>query len=256
MEIKSNQNTKDQLNMYDYFGFPDRSQRNELKQIVDINKIRLIKIKDKDLIFVDIILEQLNAWITHINNFSSHLGLHFLLLYYHYAQGPSDTIEIENYHNSITIHKIYFDTFAEDTALYLISYFDKHLEMFNDIYNLQRQSGKSHKLSRKQIINEMKKVKILGIIAEEYQKVLEQIEFVYIKAIRDNFVHNKSSSHFGMNVDKKETTSGIVYGCFNSKGFSTEETYIKLCSLLKIYSELCEKVNIFIDSLIKDTCQS
>lgn len=239
------------LNLYDFFGFPDRTQRDGIRQTVDLSNIRLIPIDDPNLRFFNSFLEQYSSWSYHINNFSSGLGLHFFLLYFHYSQGAIDTIKVEDFQPSRGIHKVYFDTFAEDTALYLISYFDKHLEMFNDLYNLQRQSGKSRNLSRKQVITEMKKVQSLELIAEEYQKVMEQKEFVKIKAIRDNFVHNKSSSYYGMNVDKKETAFGMEYRSFNSKGVSTEEIYNAICILINSYGQMCIKVNSFIKNIVK-----
>jgi hypothetical protein len=251
-----NDKNTNHLNLYDYFGFPERQQRGEAKKDFDLEKLQLITVKDSNLWFFDIQLEQYNAWSYHINNFSSSLGLHLLLMYYQYKQNPLDFKGMAKYESPETAHKIFFDTFAEDAALYLVSYFDKHLEMFNDLYNLKRQSGKKNNLSRQQIIKEMKKMEMLQDIANAYEKVEISNEFVEIKKIRDNFVHNKSSTYYGMNVRKtKDKEIGTTYTTFNSTGISTEHTYRKICILINEYAQLCEATNQFFKKQIEEAKQ-
>lgn len=245
------ENKNDRLNLYDFFGFPDRVQRDDIRQVIDISKLRLMEIDNSGLPFSDLFFEKYSAWSNHINNFSNRLVLHFFLLHFQYLQEPPDTIEIDKYQTQRTANKIFFDTFAEDVSLYLISYFDKHLEMFNDLYDLERKSEKSYKLSREQIIEEMKKVQSLKAIAKEYQEVMKSKEFKQIKIIRNNFVHNKSSSYYGINVDKKKTHYGIEYTSYNSKGISTKETYRTVCSIIKSFEELCNKVNGYMEYIFK-----
>lgn len=267
MNNENNKN-KNQINAYDFFGFPDRQLRDEARQIFDVEKLRLISIKDEDM---DMIVEsdylgQYNAWMHHINNFCSRVGLHFFLMYYQYKQEPLDIINIKEFASPKGAHKIFFDTFAEDTSLYLISYFDKHLEMFNDLYNLKLRLGINHNISRNKILQEMEKIDALKEIAKEYRAVTKSEAFLYISSIRNDFVHNKSRSYCGMNIDKRIDKKnfkmnnesyndigiyfGIEYGYYNSKGISTYKTYSAICNLLKEYEQLCEKVNNFFNTQI------
>ena len=231
------------LNLFDFFGFPDRQKRDEALQVCDINKLRLLPVEDSYLRFFEIYFEQYSAWSNHINNFSSHLWLHFLLMYYQYSKNPLDTIAAGKFQSPEAAHKIFFDTLAEDVALYLISYFDKHLEMHNDLYDLKQLSGKKHILSRKAIISEMKNVEVLKELANEYQRIEQSESFIQIADIRNNFVHNKSSSYYGMEVTKLERG---VYVSGNSSGISTKSTYNSICELLRNYEQLCAHVNAFI----------
>lgn len=207
-------------------------------------------ISDSNLWLFNTYLEQYKVWSNHINNFSSHLGLHLLLMFYQYKQNPPDTIDIVKFSTPQGGHKIFFDTFAEDSALYLISYFDKHLEMFNDLYNLKENSGLSRKLTRNAIIREMKKIDALTEISDAYRAVEQSQAFKQIKEIRNNFVHNKSSSHYGMDVEK---IAGSVYSSGHSKGISTETTYMTVRTVVVEYGNLCEKVNGFISRIIERT---
>ena len=249
-EIKNNR-----LNLYDFFGFPDQKQRDEAKQVFNMDKMRLIPISDENLWGSDTYFEQYNTWSHHISNFSSRLGLHFLLMYYQYKQNPLDVIDIRRFQSPGGVHKIYFDTFAEDTSLYLISYFDKHLEMFSDLYSLKQQSARRYNLSRRKIIDEMQKIDILQNLANEYRNVEQSKAFIHIKKIRDNFVHNQSSSYFGMNVRMAINDRGIEYASYNSTGISTDETYIEMCELIHSYEQLCETVNSFFNARIEEIKQ-
>jgi len=228
------------LNLYDYFGFPNPQQRAEARNIFDMEKLSLITVPDSSLWISDIFFEQYNAWSYHINNFRSHLGLHLLLMYYQYEQKPFDVIDIKNFQSPKGAHKVFFDTFAEDASLYLISYFDKHLEMFNDLFYLS--NGEKHPLSRNKIIYKMKKIDEINGLGVEYKTITESQPFEVVKGIRDNFVHNKSSSHYGMNVER---LTGGEYASCNSKGISTQETYSAICKLVRSYEQLCVLVNKF-----------
>lgn len=105
---------------------------------------------------------------------------------------------------------MFFDTFAEDASLYLISYFDKHLEMFNDLFYLSK--------GRNKIYHKMKQVDELSALGIKYKAITESNPFRAVKEIRDNFVHNKSSSYYGMDVTG---LAGGVYVSCNAKGIST-----------------------------------
>lgn len=236
------------LNLFDYFGFPDRQKRDETLQICDINKLRLSSVEANNPHFLDIFFERYCVWSNHINNFSSHLWLHFLLMYYHYSQNPLDTIDIGKFQSPEAAHKIYFDSFAEDVSLYLTSYFDKHLEMFNDLYDLKQLSGKKHNLSRRKIIREMEKVEVLKKLANEYRKVEQSESFQQIVDIRNSFVHNRSLSYYGMEVTKVQHG---VYASGHSGGISTMSTYNSVCELLRNYEQLCVQVNDFIKEKIE-----
>lgn len=158
------------LNLYDYFGFPNYQQRVEAEKVFGIEKIQLKTITDTSLFF-ETFFEQYHAWSIHINNFRSHLGLHLLLMYYQYKQEPLDVIDMENFESAKGAHKVFFDIFAEDASLYLISYFDKHLEMFNDLYCLNREE--KHPLSRNKIIFKMKQVEELNALGVKYKTIAE-----------------------------------------------------------------------------------
>ncbi len=238
-----NEDNTNRLNLFDFFGFPDCKLTEESQQICDIHKLLLLPVGDNILLFCNTYFEQYSAWCNHINNFSTHLWLHFLLMYYQHFKNPYDTITIEKFQSPQTAHKIFFDIFAEDVSLYLISYIDKHLEMFNDLYNLKELSGKKHKLSRNAIINEMKKVEMLKELANEYQNVEQSLAFHQIKTIRNSFVHNKSLSYYGMDVQKIRAG---VYASVSNRGISTELTYKSVCELFKSYGQLCQQVNAFI----------
>lgn len=240
----SSENTNS-LNIFDFIEFPDRLKQDEALQICDINKLSLLQVEDTYLRFFDTFFEQYSVWCYDINNFRSHLWLHFLLMYYHYFQNPLDTIDIDKFQSPEAVHKIYFDTFAEDVALYLISYFDKHLEMFNDLYDLKQLSGNKLSLSRRRIINEMGNVEVLKDLANEYRRVEQSEPFRKVLAIRNNFVHNKSSSYYGMEVTK---IGRGAYASGNSSGISTKSIYKSVCELLKSYVQLCEQVNTFISA--------
>lgn len=240
------------INLFDFFGFPDHQKRDEALQICDVNKLCLLPVKDDYLRFFNIFFEQYSVWSYDINNFSSHLWLHFLLMYYQYSQNPLDTIDIDKIQSPEAVHKIYFDTFAEDVALYLISYFDKHLEMFNDLYDLKQLSGNKLSLSRRRIINEMGNVEVLKDLANEYRRVEQSEPFRKVLAIRNNFVHNKSSSYYGMEVTK---IGRGAYASGNSSGISTKSIYKSVCELLKSYVQLCEQVNTFISARLEESKQ-
>jgi len=235
------------LNLYDYFGFPNPQQRAEARNIFDMEKLSLITVTDSSLWTSDTFFEQYNAWSYHINNFRSHLGLHLLLMYYQYEQKPFDVIDIKNFQSPKGAHKVFFDTFAEDASLYLISYFDKHLEMFNDLFYLS--NGEKHPLSRNKIIYKMKKIDEINGLGVEYKTITESQPFEVVKGIRDNFVHNKSSTYYGMDVAR---LAGGVYASCNSKGISTQETYKAICELISSYEQLCGTVNSFIEKRISE----
>lgn len=231
------------LNLFGFFGFPDRKMRDEALKICDIDKLCLLQIEDIDLRFFDTFLERYSVWCYHINNFRSHLWTHFLLMYYQYFQNPFDTIDISKFQSPEGAHKTYFDTFAEDVALYTVSYFDKHLEMFNDLYNLSNEKGKRYK-----IIKEMKKVKALKALAYEYQHIVQSDAFREILNMRNYFVHNKSLSYYGMEVTKVKPG---IYASGNSDGISTELVYKSVCELLRSYEHLCQHVNTFINARVE-----
>jgi len=230
------------LNAYDFVGFPDRQQRDSAKQFFDMSKLRLVAVNDSMECFPDAFFEQYRSWRLHINSFSTRLGMHIFLMYYQYIHDSWDTIDIKKFESSQSAHKIFFDTFAEDVSLYLISYFDKHLEMFKELYDLQKQSGNNRQLSRGRIIGEMKKTDSLKELASEYRKVEASLPFKEIRKIRNAFVHNKSASYYGMNVTQHQG----AYTEGNSKGISTKMTYQAICKLIISYGQLCEKVNSFI----------
>lgn len=169
-------------------------------------------------------------------------------MYYQYCQNPFNTIDINKFQSPEGAHKTFFDTFSEDVALYSISYFDKHLEMFNDLYDLKKLSGKKHNLSRKDIIKEMKNIEEIKDLAFEYQRVEKSESFRQILAIRNNFVHNKSSSYYGMEVTK---VGPGMYVSGNSDGISTELVYKSVRELLRSYEQLCEHVNAFINARVE-----
>lgn len=244
-----NINKDNRLNLYDYFGFPNRQQRDKARRVFDMEKLQLITITDLNLWLIDPLFEQYNVWSYHINNFRSHLGLHLLLMYYQYEQKPFDIIDVRSFQCSASAHKIFFDTFAEDVSLYLISYFDKHLEMFNDLFFLSK-GKKKHHLSRNKIIDEMQKIDTLQKLAVEYRTIEQSQSFRKIKEIRDNFVHNKSSFYCGMNVER--ITEG-GYSSFNSKGISTQEIYNAVCEVVHSYEQLCVATNNFFAKRIGKT---
>lgn len=235
------------INLYDYFGFPDLQQRDEARKVFDMEKLLLRTITDTDILFSDTFFEQYHAWSMHINNFRSRLGLHLLLLHYHYKQMPLDMIDVKKMPSPEGAHKIFFDTFAEDSSLYLISYFDKHLEMFSDLFDLGK--GERRPLSRSKKIYKMKQVEELHALGVAYKAVTESQAFAVVKEIRDNFAHNKSSTYYGMDV--KRLVGGIYASC-NNKGISTQETYNAMCELISNYEQLCGTVNDYIEKRISE----
>ena len=64
MNNENNKN-KNQINAYDFVGFPDRQLRDEAGQIFDVEKLRLISIKDESLITFDPYLEPVSY--THLD---------------------------------------------------------------------------------------------------------------------------------------------------------------------------------------------
>lgn len=241
------ENKENRLNLYDYFGFPDYQQRVEARKVFDMEKILLKTVSDTDLGVFDIFFEQYRVWSNHINNYRSHLGLHLLLMYYQYTQNPFDVIDIANFQSAEGAHKVFFDIFAEDVSLYLISYFDKHLEMFNDLFYLSE--GRKHPLSRNKIIRKMEQVDELNALGVEYKAVTESKPFRAVKEIRDNFVHNKSSSYYGMDVARFASGG---YTSYNTKGISTQETYDAICKLTSSFEQLCKAVNALIEKRISE----
>lgn len=230
------------LNLYDYFGFPNPQQRAEARNIFDMEKLTLITVPDSSFWISDTFFEQYNAWSYHINNFRSHLGLHLLLMYYQYEQKPFDVIDIKNFQSPKGAHKIFFDTFAEDASLYLISYFDKHLEMFNDLFYLSKEEKR--RLSRNKIISKIKQIDELYELGVEYKAIEQSQPFKVVKGIRDNFVHNKSSTCYGLDVVR--LADGVYASC-STKGISTQETYKAICKLVRSYEQLCKTVNKYIE---------
>ena len=236
-------NIDNNFNLFDYLGFPNRDRRTEIQQICDVNKLRLIYVENCSSRFRDDYFELYNIWSNHINNFSSNLWLHFLLMNYHYDNHPVETLEnIRKQDSSAIAHKIFYDTFVEDVSLYLVSYFDKHLEMYNSLYSFQSQEKSKRKLTRDKIIKKMKNTSALTELSKKYQLIIDAEEFKSIKKIRDNFVHNKSSSDLGENISK-HTNGMITYGV--SRGIETSLAYSTACKLLKRYENLCLEVNEF-----------
>lgn len=240
-------NTNSNLNLYDYVGFPDPQQRVEAKKVFNMEKLLLKRVTNADLLILNVLVEQYHAWSNHINNFRSHLGMHLLLMYYQYKKNPLDIIDIENFQSARGMHKVLFDTFAEDASLYLISYFDKHLEMFNDLFHLSK--GEKYSLSRKRIIKKMEQVDKLRALSVEYNAIRNSKPFQEVNEIRNNFVHNKSSSYYGMNIERHKDG---VYASHNAKGLSTKKTYHTICELIMNYQRLCVVVNNFIQHDILD----
>ena len=93
----------------------------------------------------------------------------------------------------------------------------------------------------------MKKDALLENLADEYRNVEQSQHFRKVKEIRNNLVHNKSSTYFGMDVEK---FGNGIYASGNSQGLSTEITYNTICKLLKGYELLCAKTNDFIKTRI------
>ena len=63
----------------------------------------------------------------------------------------------------------------------------------------------------------MMKVDELKSLANEYQSVEKSNEFKCVRNIRNNFVHNKSTTYYGMNVDRQEIAHGVIaYASYNS----------------------------------------
>lgn len=241
------ENTKSNLNLYDYVGFPNPQQRAEAKKVFNMEKLLLKRVTNTDLLIFNVLAEQYHAWSNHINNFRSHLDMHLLLMYYQYKQNPLDIIDIENFQSERGAHKVLFDTFAEDASLYLISYFDKHLEMFDDLFHLNK--GKKPFLLRNQIIEKMKQVDKLRALSIEYNTIKDSKAFQEVSEIRNNFVHNKSSSYYGMNIKRHKEG---VYVSHNAKGLSTKKTYHAICEFITNYQQLCVVVNDFIQHNILD----
>ena len=241
------ENTKSNLNLYDYVGFPNPQQRAEAKKVFNMEKLLLKRVTNTDLLIFNVLAEQYHAWSNHINNFRSHLGTHLLLMYYQYKQNPLDIIDIENFQSERGAQKVLFDTFAEDASLYLISYFDKHLEMFNDLFHLSK--GEKYSLSRKRIIKKMEQVDKLRVLSIEYNTIKDSKAFQEVNEIRNNFVHNKSSSYYGMNIERYKEG---VYTSHNAKELSTKKTYHAICELITNYQQLCVVVNNFIQHNILD----
>lgn len=239
------ENKKSDLNLYDYIAFPDLQQRVEAKKVFDMEKLLLKRVTNADLLIFNVLAEQYHVWSNHINNFRSHLGMHLLLMYYQYKQNPLDMIDIENFQSARGAHKVLFDTFAEDSSLYLISYFDKHLEMFNDLFHLNEKINRSP--FRHKIIEKMEQVDELRALSVEYKAIIDSKSFKEVKEIRNNFVHNKSSSYYGMDVKKYEEG---IYVSRNTMGLSTQKTYNAICELIISYEQLCESVNKFIEDHI------
>lgn len=98
------EDNSNRLNLFDFLGFPDRQKRDEALQICDINKIRLLPVEDNDLWIFNIYFEQYSIWSNHINNFSGHLWLHFLLMYYQYYHNPLDTIDVGKFQSPEAAH--------------------------------------------------------------------------------------------------------------------------------------------------------
>ena len=244
-------NIDNNFNLFDYFGFPNRNRRAEIQQICDVNKLQLIRAENCSSWFHDNYFGLYNTWSNHINNFSSNLWLHFLLMNYQYDNHPPEILEnIDEQDSSAIAHKIFYDTFIEDVSLYLISYLDKHLEMYNSLYDFQGQAKNKRKLSRNSIISEMKTTNELTELSKEYQSITQSEEFKAVKQIRDNFVHNKSSSHLGEHITKYG--NGVTaYGI--SHGIETRLIYSIVCILLKRYENLCLKVNEFMIKKVENS---
>jgi hypothetical protein len=119
--------------------------------------------------------------------------------------------------------------------------------MFNDLFYLS--NGEKHPLVRNKIIDKMKKINEIKGLGVEYKTITESKPFKVVKGIRDNFVHNKSSTYYGMDVSR---LAGGGYANRNSKGISTQKTYKAICKLVRSYERLCVLVNKFIVERIED----
>lgn len=88
---------------------------------------------------------------------------------------------------------------------------------------------------------------MLKELANEYRRIEQSKSFRQIVAIRNNFVHNKSLSYYGMEITKIERG---VYVSGNSRGISTKSIYNSVCELLKSYEQLCTQVNAFMSARV------
>ncbi len=89
----------------------------------------------------------------------------------------------------------------------------------------------------------MKQIDELRTLSVEYNAIKYSKAFEEVNEIRNNFVHNKSSSYYGMNIERHKNG---VYTSRNAKGFSTQKTYHAICELIMNYQQLCVFVNNFI----------
>ena len=119
--------------------------------------------------------------------------------------------------------------------------------MFNDLFHLSK--GEKYSLSRKRIIKKMEQVDKLRVLSIEYNTIKDSKAFQEVNEIRNNFVHNKSSSYYGMNIERHKEG---VYVSHNAKGLSTKKIYHAICELITNYQQLCVVVNNFIQHNILD----
>ena len=100
------ENTKSNLNLYDYVGFPDLQQRIEAKTVFNTEKLLLKRVTNAELLLFHVLAEQYLAWSNPINNFRSHLNTHLLLMYY-----PVSYTHLDVYKRQVIALKKWFFNF-------------------------------------------------------------------------------------------------------------------------------------------------
>ncbi|MPM93420.1 hypothetical protein SDC9_140557 [bioreactor metagenome] len=199
-----------------------------------MQQLRLIPGADIDLFLVDFFFEQYNPWCRHINNYVSRLDLQFLYLRQQYSLKPVDFLSFDCLNNEKGIIKIHYDMYTEIIILHLVAYFDKLLSMFQALYDLNKKIQRRNK-----IIELLKQIEEISEIARQYESIVSTESFIYINGIRNDFVHNKSQSYYGIDVSKNQG----CYSSFNSKGMSTSKTYASILEVLNSYIPACSKIN-------------
>lgn len=229
--------TEKHLNVFDFIGFPDYSQRVKIKEkFFDLNRLRLIQCP-LDLIIIDIKYEFYYIWSAHLNNFLSSLNIQFFNMCNVYLKHPPEYKLTESNSEEQRIYKLFFDTYAEVTIVYLMSYYEKSLSMYNDVFCLN-EAG-SHRKIVLEKLDELKNPRAIPIIII-LKEIANSKEFKYLNSIRNDFIHNKSRFQAGMNIVRKN--GGFISG--NGAGESTEkimDNIIKLLSLYETYVNLANK---------------
>lgn len=229
------ENREGHVDPYDYLQFPSRMERRRIRKQFDFNGLKLPVLENPKEINRYIY----EAWRLDINNYTGKLEMYFLLMAHYYVQNPLKKKRNGNFSEEQNIMRYYFDTFSEMTAVYLISYYEKIVDMLKDIYKIGKNCRKRDTVIEKLLIIDNQS---LHNLVTELKNIQASDNFKEMEMIRNNFVNNYSSYYIGIFLE--EVNGYYCYG--GQRGVTTESMYKSIVKMLQDLEKAAVKVTEFL----------